>query len=94
MSKNVFLRLVCLLCAMVMVVGLLAACGGDQEDPTNPPAGPTDGPTDPTDGSNDPTDGTENPTDGPENPTDAPSGGEDDPNSSIMDGDDHIEIDW
>lgn len=86
-KQTMFLRLLCVLCATLMLLGVLSACGNNNTpDPTDPPAEPTD-PQNPTDGSEDPTDGSEDPTEG--------SGGNvDDPDSPIMDGDGHIEIPW
>ena len=82
-SQNVFLRLLCILCVSLMLVGMLSACGDDTTDPTNPTEGPTEGPTD---GPEDPTNGTDT------DPTQTPGGNEDDPDSPIMDGDGHVEV--
>lgn len=77
-KQTMFLRLLCILCATLMLVGVLSACGDNNN-------------TDPTNGPTSPTDGFEDPTGGPEDPT---GGNVDDPDSPIMDGDGHIEIPW
>lgn len=93
MKRNDFiLRLICIMCVAVLLCGVFAACG-EKEDPQPTeaptqaptgepgPVGPTEGPTDaPTEGP------TEEPT---EEPTQEPT---QDENSSIMDGEDHVEI--
>jgi len=88
-----FLRLVCVLLATLMLVGVLSACNGGATEPTvpeDPTELPTEGgdPTVPEDPTN-----PENPTN-PEDPTEEPGGNVDDPDSPIMDGDGHIEIPW
>ena len=77
MKRNVFiLRLICIMCATVLLCGMFAACGADEENPQ-----PTEAPTQaPTGGP------TEEPT---QEPTQEPTKDE---NSSIMDGEDHVEI--
>ena len=71
MKRNDFiLRLICLVCATVLLCGIFAACGTVEPQPTE---APTQAPT-------------EDPTDG---PTEEPTA---DGNSSIMDGEDHVEI--
>ena len=85
MKRNDFiLRLICIMCATVLLCGMLAACGPVVEDP-QPTEAPTQAPTE------DPTaDPTEDPTNGPtEKPTEEPTTNGD---SSIMDGEDHVEI--
>lgn len=87
MKRNAFiLRLICIMCATVLLCGMFAACGADEENP-QPTEAPTQAPT----GEPGPVDGpTEGPTTGPtEEPTQEPTKDE---NSSIMDGEDHVEI--
>ncbi len=85
-KQNLFLRLLCLICVAVMILGVLSACGNNTPDTTEPPAGPTDGPTNPSGSA-----------DGPSNPS-GPAGGSgdnvDDPDSPLMDRDDGIDIIW
>ncbi len=80
MKRNDFiLRLICIMCATVLLCGMLAACDpAEDPQPTEAPTqAPTDGPTEgPTDGST-------------EGPTEEPTT---DGNSSIMGGTDHVEI--
>ena len=86
-KQNVFLRLMCVLLATLMLVGVLSACNGGATEPTVP-EDPTELPTE----GGDPTI-PEDPTN-PEDPTEEPGGNVDDPDSPILDGDDHIEIPW
>ena len=91
--KNSILRLLCLMCVTMLLFGVLAACGGGEQEPTEVPTNPSvQDPTDSTGGgtTEDPTDAPANdPTDAPEDPTEV-TGSEGD--SSIMDGDDHVQI--
>lgn len=87
MKRNdLILRLICIMCATVLLCGMLVACDTAEKDP-DPTETPTQAPT----GEPGPVDGpTEGPTAGPtEKPTEEPTT---DGNSSIMDGDDHVEI--
>ena len=89
-KQNAFLRLLCALLATLMLVGMLSACNEGTPAPTDPTEAPIINPTE---------DPTELPTEGgdptiPEDPTEEPGGATEDPDSSIMDGDDHIQIPW
>ena len=88
--KNSILRLLCLMCVTLFLFGVLAACGGGEQEPTEAPTNPSV--QDPTDNTGDGT--TEDPTDAPtDDPVEDPTedtGSEGD--SSIMDGDDHVQI--
>ena len=76
--KNSILRLLCLMCVTMLLFGVLAACGGGEQEPTEVPTNPSvQDPTDSTGGG-----ATEDPTED--------TGSEGD--SSIMDGDDHVQI--
>ena len=86
-KQNMFLRVLCVLFATVMLLGMLSACNDGATEPTIP-EDPTELPTE----GGDPTI-PEDPTD-PEDPTGTPGGETEDPDSPFMDGDDHIEIDW
>ena len=109
MKRNDFiLRLICIMCATVLLCGMFAACGSAEKDPQPteaPTQAPTEGPTEEPTGEpvEDPTgEPVEDPTGEPvEDPTGEPvedPTGEpvEDPttddDSSIMDGDDHVGI--
>ena len=85
-KQNLFLRLLCLICAAVMIFGVLSACGNNTPDTTEPPAGPTDGPSDPSGPADNPS--------SPSGPADGSGENVDDPDSPIMDRDDGIDINW
>lgn len=89
--KN-FKKPMALLMALVLCIGLFAACTGgkdtpteDTKEPTGTTAGkdePTDAPTEeptdaPTEGESEPTEGENEPTEGENEPTDAPADGGD-----------------
>lgn len=77
MKRNAFiLRLICIMCATVLLCGMFAACGADEENP-QPTEAPTQAPT-------------QAPTGGPtEEPTQEPTKDND---SLLMDGEDHVEM--
>lgn len=81
--KN-FKKPMALLMALVLCIGLFAACTGGKDTPTEDTKEPTgttagkDEPTDaPTEGESEPTEGENEPTEGENEPTDAPADGGD-----------------
>lgn len=97
MKKNdLFLHLICIVCVAVLFCSVLSGCQLPGKEPQATEA-PTGDPTGPADDPSGPADDPSGPADDPSGPADDPSGPADDPvdeDSSLMDGDDHIQAPW